>query len=107
MGPEGVQACLNAGANDLGGTLMNETITRAAGAAHGEEMPPEAMERLIRDIGREPRQRTTLYADASEERYAASFEAETLGAVVNTPARKYERSGPRRELHRPGLDAAA
>ena len=38
MGPEGVQACLNAGANDLGGTLMNETITRAAGAAHGQEM---------------------------------------------------------------------
>ncbi|MDD9914803.1 MAG: 5-amino-6-(D-ribitylamino)uracil--L-tyrosine 4-hydroxyphenyl transferase CofH, partial [Rhodospirillaceae bacterium] len=106
MGPEGVQACLNAGANDLGGTLMNETITRAAGAAHGEEMPPQAMERLIRDIGRKPRQRTTLYADASKERYTASFEADALGDVINTPARKYERSGEPRELHRPGLDAA-
>ena len=106
MGPEGVQACLNAGANDLGGTLMNETITRAAGAAHGEEMPPQAMERLIRDIGRKPRQRTTLYADASKERYTASFEANPLGDVINTPARKYERSGEPRELHRPGLDAA-
>ena len=106
MGPEGVQACLNAGANDLGGTLMNETITRAAGAAHGEEMPPASMERLIRDIGREPRQRTTLYADANEERYAAAFGAETLSDVINTPARKYERSSIRRELHRPGLDAA-
>ena len=106
MGPEGVQACLNAGANDLGGTLMNETITRAAGAAHGEEMPPASMERLIRDIGREPRQRTTLYADANEERYAAAFRAETLSDVINTPARKYERSTIRRELHRPGLDAA-
>jgi len=105
MGPEGVQACLNAGANDLGGTLMNETITRAAGAAHGEEMPPEAMEQMIREIGREPRQRTTLYADAPAERYAASFGADTLGDVVNTPARKYERTGGRRELHRPGLEA--
>jgi len=106
MGPEGVKACLNAGANDLGGTLMNETITRAAGAAHGEEMPPGSMERLIRDIGRKPRQRTTLYADANEERYAAAFGAKTLSDVINTPARKYERSSIRHELHRPGLDAA-
>ena len=52
------------GANDLGGTLMNESITRAAGASFGQEMPPEAMEALIRGIGRTPRQRTTLYADA-------------------------------------------
>ena len=106
MGPEGVQACLNAGANDLGGTLMNETITRAAGAAHGEEMPPEAMERMIRAVGRTPRQRTTLYDDAPGERYAASLDADTLDDVVNTPARKYERGEGRRELHRPGLDAA-
>ncbi|MDD9925589.1 MAG: hypothetical protein OXR03_07155 [Rhodospirillaceae bacterium] len=69
-------------------------------------MPPQAMERLIRDIGRKPRQRTTLYADASKERYTASFEADALGDVINTPARKYERSGEPRELHRPGLDAA-
>ena len=48
MGPAGAAACLDAGANDLGGTLMNESITRAAGAAHGQEMPPAAMERLIR-----------------------------------------------------------
>lgn len=44
MGPGGVPACLHAGANDLGGTLMNETISRAAGAAYGQEMPPERME---------------------------------------------------------------
>ena len=48
MGPDGAAACLDAGANDLGGTLMNESITRAAGAAHGQEMPPEAMETIIR-----------------------------------------------------------
>ena len=44
MGPEGAAMCLNAGANDLGGTLMNESISRAAGTQHGQEFPPEAME---------------------------------------------------------------
>ena len=48
MGPEGAALCLNAGANDLGGTLMNESISRAAGTQHGQEFPPEAMEALIR-----------------------------------------------------------
>jgi FO synthase len=61
MGPAGVLACLDAGANDFGGTLMNESITRAAGAMHGEELPAAAMADLIRSIGRAPRQRTTLY----------------------------------------------
>ena len=61
LGMEGAQAALRAGANDLGGTLMNESISRAAGAAHGQEMPPERMEEAIRAIGRTPRQRTTLY----------------------------------------------
>ena len=73
MGPEGVKTCLNSGANDLGGTLMDETITRSAGAMHGQEMTPARMESIIRVIGRIPRQRTTLYGDAPEERYAASF----------------------------------
>jgi FO synthase len=73
MGPEGVKACLRAGANDLGGTLMDETITRSAGAVHGQEMTPAAMESIIRSIGRMPRQRNTLYEDVSEERYAAAF----------------------------------
>ena len=61
LGPEGVAAALRAGVNDLGGTLMNESISRAAGSEHGQEMPPEAMEALIRANGRVPRQRTTLY----------------------------------------------
>ena len=52
MGPEGAAMCLNAGANDLGGTLMNESISRAAGTQHGQEFPPEAMEALIHGIGR-------------------------------------------------------
>ena len=91
MGTGGAAACLAAGANDLGGTLMNESITRAAGAVHGQEMPPENMEALIRSLGREPRQRTTLYANAPAERKAASFGAAPLTEPVNTLARRYER----------------
>jgi FO synthase len=91
MGSGGAAFCLEAGANDLGGTLMNESITRAAGAVHGQEMPPEAMEQLIRGLGRTPRQRTTLYADAPAERCAASFAAAPLAEPINTPARRYER----------------
>jgi FO synthase len=91
MGSGGAAACLAAGANDMGGTLMNESITRAAGAVHGQEMPPESMEELIRSLGRTPRQRTTLYGDASNERKAASFGAAPLIEPVNTPARRYER----------------
>jgi FO synthase len=91
MGNEGAAFCLEAGANDLGGTLMNESITRAAGAVHGQEMPPEAMEATIRALGREPRQRTTLYADAPAERRSASFGANPLTDPINTPARRWER----------------
>jgi FO synthase len=88
MGPEGAALCLNAGANDLGGTLMNESISRAAGTQHGQEFPPEAMEQLIRSIGRTPVQRDTLYRPAAEERQKASFNAPELAPVVQTPPRK-------------------
>jgi FO synthase len=77
----------------LGGTLMNESITRAAGAVHGQEMHPEAMEALIRSIGRTPGQRTTLYGNAAPERRAASFNAAPLSPPIETPARRYERAG--------------
>jgi FO synthase len=73
MGPQGVTACLRSGANDLGGTLMDESITRAAGASHGQEMTPAEMEALISSLGRTPRQRNTLYQTVPEERYRASF----------------------------------
>lgn len=63
MGPDGLTWCLRAGANDVGGTLMNESITRAAGATFGEEMRSAQMEMVIRTLGRTPRQRTTLYED--------------------------------------------
>ena len=65
MGLEGSKLALQAGANDLGGTLMNENISRAAGATHGEELTAGDMEALIRSIGRIPRRRTTLYETVS------------------------------------------
>lgn len=105
MGHEGVVASLNAGCNDLGGTLMNESISRAAGTLHGQETSPREMAAMIEAAGRTPRQRTTLYADAPEERIAAGLAAGELSEIVNTPARKYERE-EKRELLRPGLIAA-
>ncbi|CAA9491025.1 MAG: 7,8-didemethyl-8-hydroxy-5-deazariboflavin synthase subunit 1 / 7,8-didemethyl-8-hydroxy-5-deazariboflavin synthase subunit 2 [uncultured Rubrobacteraceae bacterium] len=61
LGAEGAKACLQAGCNDLGGTLMNESISRAAGAAHGQEMTPSDLEAMIREVGRTSRRRNTLY----------------------------------------------
>jgi FO synthase len=69
MGLEGAKACLNTGCNDLGGTLMNENISRAAGASHGQEMLPAELEAMIREAGRTPRRRTTLYG-APEREYS-------------------------------------
>ena len=63
MGLEGAKLCLRAGANDLGGTLMNESITRAAGARHGQEMTPETLQGVIAACGRKAYQRSTLYQD--------------------------------------------
>jgi FO synthase len=95
--------CLRAGANDLGGTLMNETITRAAGGSHGQEMSPERMEALIRDLGREPWQRTTLYTSAPESRVRASFGAPPLTEIHNRRARRFEVPRRAAELVRPAL----
>jgi FO synthase len=61
MGGAGAAVCLDAGANDLGGTLMNESITRAAGGVHGQELDAAQLQALARGIGRPARQRTTLY----------------------------------------------
>lgn len=68
LGQAGVRLCLEAGANDFGGTLMDESISRSAGAAHGQDLAPARMEETIRALGRVPRQRTTLYQDAPEAR---------------------------------------
>ena len=93
MGPTGAKACLAAGANDIGGTLMNESITRAAGATSGQELAPGAMESLIRQAGRAPQQRSTLYtalpSAAVEPSYAATtreVSSNPTVAATATPA---------------------
>jgi FO synthase len=91
MGREGIKTCLQAGANDLGGTLMNESITRAAGGEFGQELPPAQMEEIIRSIGRIPYQRTTLYGAAPEGQRLASFQAAELQPIVLTPSKRYNR----------------
>ena len=92
MGRAGVAACLNAGVNDLGGSLMNESITRAAGSGHGQEWAPVFMEAQIRAANRRPRMRTTLYADAALERREAAFAAAPLAEVYSASAGKQQRS---------------
>ena len=61
MGVEGSAQVLRAGANDLGGTLMDENISRAAGASHGQRMETEDLEAIVQPLGRPLVQRTTLY----------------------------------------------
>ena len=104
MGPRGVHECLDAGANDLGGTLMNESITRAAGAVFGEELSPESMEALISGAGRTPRQRATAYGEPPEQQVTRSFHAADLHPIVQTPAPAWARSGASETLVRPGLE---
>jgi FO synthase len=63
LGTAGTQAMLRGGANDVGGTLMEETISRMAGSQHGSAMTVTELEALARGIDRTPRQRTTTYGD--------------------------------------------
>jgi FO synthase len=106
LGLAGAQACLCSGANDLGGTLMNESISRAAGASHGQEMPPERMEAAIRELGREPRQRTTLYGTPDPDRVGRSYGAPPLAEPLNPHVNDAGLKRPPR-LVRPGLGALA
>ena len=103
MGPRGVAECLNAGANDLGGTLMNESITRAAGASFGEELPPEEMESVISYMKRIPKQRSTAYGEPAELQVRKSYGALDLLPIIQTPAPKWNRSVSKDELVRPGI----
>lgn len=73
LGLEAGLTLLNAGANDLGGTLMDERISAAAGASHGVMMDADGFREAIISIGRTPRQRTTLYEDAPSIRIAGGI----------------------------------
>jgi FO synthase len=69
MGRNGMRVALQAGADDLGGTLMNESITRAAGAIHGQEMGAEDLREIAHSLGRTLARRTTLYAQTAGSLY--------------------------------------
>ncbi len=106
LGPDGVRQVLRAGVNDLGGTLMNESISRAAGSEWGQELPPEEMESLIRAAGRSPRQRTTTYGVPPAEQVRRSFGAAPLLPPLNPPVRQAGLTAPSR-LHRPAALAGS
>jgi FO synthase len=72
LGPEQCGHVLAGGVDDLGGTLMEETISRMAGSQHGSRKSVEELETMVRTAGRTPRQRTTTYGAVDEERRAAA-----------------------------------
>jgi FO synthase len=73
---------------------MNESITRAAGASHGQEFAPEQMEELILSIGRKPRQRTTLYGTPMAQQLSSSFKAPPLVPPIETSVRRRRSPDP-------------
>ncbi|HEX7819935.1 MAG TPA: 5-amino-6-(D-ribitylamino)uracil--L-tyrosine 4-hydroxyphenyl transferase CofH [Sphingobium sp.] len=92
LGPRGAAIGLTSGANDLGGTLMNESISKAAGSSHGQEYPPHLMETLIHAIGRTPAPRTTLYGAADPQKMMRARQAAPLDPVIQTPPKKVRKT---------------
>src|SRR5438552_10019849 len=86
-GPKLSQLLLDAGANDLGGTLINESISTSAGAQYGQLVPPAELKRLIRDAGRVPAQRDTLYNIVKTYGDRDDDEASPLDTIENAEAR--------------------
>ncbi|MED5261299.1 MAG: 5-amino-6-(D-ribitylamino)uracil--L-tyrosine 4-hydroxyphenyl transferase CofH [Myxococcota bacterium] len=90
MGPKLGQMGLCSGANDFGGTLMEESISRESGSQHGENTPPEEFRRLIREAGRTPVERSTLYE------VLRRFDDPTLDPPSLEGTAPLKLSGPRR-----------
>ncbi len=86
-GPKLAQWCLSAGANDLGGTLINESISTAAGATYGQLVPPRELRRWIYDAGRRPAERTTTYAIRRTYDDPSHDPAEPLDEAADHPER--------------------
>jgi FO synthase len=84
LGRQGALQMLDAGANDLGGVLINESITRAAGAAHGQSWSAQGMRQGIEDIGRSPQQRNTRYDAVCAPPEQAGLQS--IQWVTQTPA---------------------
>jgi FO synthase len=80
-GPAGCRALLRGGVNDLGGTLMEETISRMAGSQHGSRKSVAELEEIPAGIGRPARQRSTTYGPVSAERQHAARHADTRPAL--------------------------
>ena len=98
LGEAGIIAALQAGANDIGGTLIDESISRAAGGTHGQEYPPDRMEASIRAAGRLARQRTTTYDDAPSRQKQRSYAAATLLPRMEQAAGKFAKVGSLKAL---------
>jgi FO synthase subunit 2 len=81
-GPKMAQVLLMWGANDFGGTLINESISTSAGATYGQLLRPKEMRRLIREVGRIPAQRNTSYAIL--KKYDASSDEDELDKIQDT-----------------------
>jgi FO synthase len=90
MGTKLAQMALMAGANDMGGTLMEESISRESGSQHGENLPAEDMRRLIREVGRTPVQRSTTYEILNR------FDDPALDPPSLEPAQPRDLAGPER-----------
>jgi 7,8-didemethyl-8-hydroxy-5-deazariboflavin synthase CofH subunit len=82
-----MQILLDAGANDVGGTLINESISTSAGAGHGQLVPPSELRRLIRDTGRVPAERSTTYALRRVFDAADAEVPDALDAAAADPSR--------------------
>lgn len=93
LGEGGIVAALRSGANDIGGTLMDESISRAAGGQHGQEFAPDRMEAAIRAAGRLARQRTTIYGDAPSRQKQRSYAASELTPRVEPAAGRFAKVG--------------
>ena len=72
LGVDGARQLLQAGVNDLGGTLMDENISRAAGATHGQGLTPADFQAVCDPIGRTARERTTFYGLSPRNKGAVS-----------------------------------
>ncbi|MEQ7011095.1 bifunctional FO biosynthesis protein CofGH [Actinopolymorpha sp. B17G11] len=88
LGPELCQAVLDGGVNDVGGTLMEETISRMAGAGHGSYKTISDLRALVAPTGRPLRQRTTDYGTPPAERIAAAEASDGVCAAVRNPGRR-------------------
>src|SRR5438045_8427023 len=86
-GPKLAQLLLDAGANDLGGTLINESISTSAGAGYGQLVGPGEIVRLIRDAGRAPAQRDTRYRTV--KRYADGETVDSPLAAVDAAQARF------------------